>query len=205
MDRWVLPALGYMNTPYPEYSSFAELAKSHTEGPDFRRVVKPVAGARVAIIAPHGGRIEPHTDAIATTLAGTEFSLYCFNSRLSKQDANLHVTSHRFDDPVCLALIEQHNRVVAVHGWRKEGEAVLIGGLDLELVAELAIKSRALGVETHTDVNGLAGSHSLNICNRGKSRRGVQLELTMALRKSTKLAALLVAFRNVLLQHQNAP
>jgi phage replication-related protein YjqB (UPF0714/DUF867 family) len=194
-----------MNTPYPEHSSFADLAKSHTEGRDFQRVVKPVSDARVAIIAPHGGRIELHTDTIATTLAGTEFSLYCFNSLLPKQVANLHITSHHFDDPLCLALIEKHNRVVAVHGWRKEGEAILIGGLDVELSAELAVESKALNLETHTNGQGLAGKHRLNVCNRGKSRQGVQLELSMALRRSTKLTALLMAFRNVLLRHQNKP
>ena len=127
-----------------EYSSFSALAESHLEGRDFTRIVKPVANARAAIIAPHGGRIEPHTDAIAAALAGTEFSLYCFIASFPKKVANLHITSHHFDDKLCLELIQQHELVVAVHGWSKPGEAILIGGLDSQLAAQFAGKRARL-------------------------------------------------------------
>lgn len=194
-----------MSTLLPEYSSFADLAKSHAEGRDFRRVIKQVSGARIAVIAPHGGRIEPHTDTIATTLAGTEFSLYCFSSRLPTREANLHITSHRFDDLECLRLIEQHEFVVSVHGWARKGEAISVGGLDAALGAQFALEARAFGVATHTVGQGLAGTNPLNICNRGKSCRGVQLELTMALRQGPRLPPLLSAFRCVLCRRQNTP
>jgi phage replication-related protein YjqB (UPF0714/DUF867 family) len=193
-----------MGTAHSEYSSFADLAKSHAEARDFHREVKLVEGARAAIIAPHGGRIEPHTDAIAKALAGEEFSLYSFSSRLSTANANLHITSHRFDDPDCVALIGKHEFVVAVHGWAGRGEAILIGGLDAGLASEFAAAARALGIETYTDGQGLAGTHPQNICNRGKLGRGVQIELTMELRKSPALPALLAALRKILLQRKNA-
>jgi len=192
-----------MSTPRPEYMSFANLARSHREGRDFHRIIKPINGARVAVIAPHGGRIEPHTDAIATTLAGNEFSLYCFISSLPSHEANLHITSHRFDDSECLSLIEHHEFVVAVHGWARKGEAIAVGGRDADLKSQLAAEARALGVATDTDSPNLAGTDPMNICNRGKTRRGVQLELTMALRQSTKLLSLLSAFRTVLLDRQD--
>lgn len=193
-----------MSSQIPEYSSFETLANEHVEGRDFYRVIKPLNRARVAIIAPHGGRIEPKTHIIASELAGEDFSLYCFISCLPTDKANLHITSHRFDDPACLALLASHTHVVAVHGWAKHGEAILIGGLDTNLANQLAAESRNLGVETHTDGEGLAGTHRLNICNRGRTGLGVQLELTMELRKSRKLQYLLSAFRAVLIKYQNA-
>ena len=128
-----------------EYPSFEALREAHVEGRDFDRVIEPRAGASVAVIAPHGGRIEPRTDAIAAALAGDTFSLYCFISHLRAAEANLHITSHRFDDPECLALVGVHSRVVAVHGWANAGEGIVIGGLDQELVDRLVAESRAFG------------------------------------------------------------
>ena len=190
--------------PIPEFPNFEALAKAHEEGRDFNRVIRPLKGSKVVVIAPHGGRIEPRTDEVASVLAGQEFSLYAFISLLPTHVANLHITSHRFDDPACLAVVAQHAHVVAVHGWARRGEAILIGGLDTDLASELAAESRILGVQTHTDGQGLAGTHPLNICNCGKIGRGVQLELTMALRRSQTLQPLLSAFRTVLLRHQDA-
>ncbi len=184
----------------PEYPSFAVLLKHHIEGRDFTRVIEVRDGARVAVIAPHGGKIEPRTDGIAKALAGEDFSLYCFSALLPKSKANLHITSHRFDDPDCLKVVEQCKSVVTVHGWAKAGEGILIGGLDAKLRAGLAVVARSLKIETHTDVRGLSGTDPKNICNRGKSGRGVQLEMTMALRKSPKLGPLLEAYRVVLAQ-----
>lgn len=182
----------------PEYSSFAALLRHHVEGRDFTRVIEVRNGARVAVVAPHGGKIEPRTDSIAKALAGEEFSLYCFSALLPRSKANLHITSHRFDDPDCLKVVEQCKSVVAVHGWARAGEGILIGGLDTKLGAGLAAIARSLKIETHTDAQGLLGTDPKNICNRSKSGRGVQLEMTMALRKSPKLGPLLEAYRAVL-------
>lgn len=54
-----------MRKTHPEYLSFNELLKHHKEGSDFKREINLVDGARVAIIAPHGGRIEPYARAIS--------------------------------------------------------------------------------------------------------------------------------------------
>ena len=188
----------------PEYPSFKSLADARVEGRDFIRVVKLISGAKVAVIAPHGGRIEPRTETIASTLAGNDFSLYCFISRLPKDEANLHIASQRFVDPACLELVRLHPYVVAIHGWSRPSESILIGGLDTDLGNKLAAESRTLRVETHTDAPGLAGTHPINICNRGKAGRGVQLEFTKLLRNSSRLQPLLLAFRSALLRHQNS-
>ena len=60
-----------------KYGSFDELRRAERDGVDFRiRVMRREAS--VAIIAPHGGRIEPGTSELAEAIAGDDFSLYCF-------------------------------------------------------------------------------------------------------------------------------
>ena len=188
----------------PEHPSFIALAAAHVEGRDFNRLVRPVEQSSVVVIAPHGGRIEPRTESIAAQIAGTDFNLYCFISHLPAQSANLHITSRNFDDPACLTLVASCTYVVAVHGWSGQREALLIGGLDTALGGRLARSARTIGVETLTKSAALSGTHPRNICNRGASGRGVQLELTMALRRSEKLPSLVSAIRSALLQCDGA-
>jgi phage replication-related protein YjqB (UPF0714/DUF867 family) len=47
------------------YMGYADLAKSQTEGKDYKVLLRPVAGSSSAVIAPHGGRIEHYTSDIA--------------------------------------------------------------------------------------------------------------------------------------------
>ena len=61
-----------------KYASFAELALHEADGRDFRVVRIDRPGSTVAILAPHGGRIEAGTSEIAELIAGTEHSLFCF-------------------------------------------------------------------------------------------------------------------------------
>jgi phage replication-related protein YjqB (UPF0714/DUF867 family) len=169
-----------------QYHSFAELAAHEREGVDYRIHVlsRP---SPVAVVAPHGGWIEPGAAEAARAIAGEAFSLYCFESlrRRAKGDG-LHITSTRFDEPQALALIAASRLVVGVHG-RKDGSdaaAVWVGGLaeamrDAICAALLAAGFRATAVgEGHP----LAGRDPLNICNRGLDGAGVQLELPRALR-----------------------
>ncbi len=174
-----------MEVAHPEYPSFAALAAARREGRDFIRRRHFLRQSRVAILAPHGGRIEPHTDQIAADLAGAEFSLYAFRSLVSRDVANLHITSHHFDDPDCLGPLSAHPFVVTVHGCRVEGEQVLLGGLDSELLADLALAIRQAGFIVQTEGHRFPGRHPRNICNRGARACGVQLELSSQLRRSS--------------------
>ena len=51
-----------------KYSSFAEMLKHETEGRDFT-VSQEIRGSSVAIVAPHGGGIEPGTSELAAAIA----------------------------------------------------------------------------------------------------------------------------------------
>ena len=78
----------------------------------------------IAIIAPHGGGIEPGTQDIAEALAGNDFAFYVLSGIKAAGNANLHLTSNRFDEPIGAMIACKAAVVVAVHGNRNEGETV---------------------------------------------------------------------------------
>lgn len=182
------------------YRSFAELAAGERHGRDYRITVRRRA-APVAVIAPHGGSIERRTSHIARSLAGEDFSLYLFEG-LDPQGSfdPLHITSHRFDEPRCLELIADCETVVAVHGCRGSDPRVYVGGRDDALKGELADAVERAGVPAPVDGHAFPGRHPRNVCNRGAAGRGVQIELTDALRGGAEEAAVVAAVRTKLLR-----
>lgn len=187
-----------------KYSSYSELAQSETEGVDYERLVHVQAGALVAVIAPHAGGIEPLTGSIAQGIAGTEFSGYCFKGLKKAGNRDLHITSHRFDEPRCVELVSCHQWVVAIHGCNAEGERAFLGGLDRALIADFALHLKAAGINAETTGHPYAGVDPNNICNRGKSSAGVQFELSLSFRKAARIPAFVAAVRSALLSRQNA-
>jgi len=181
------------------YHGFAELAREAREGRDYRRVVEG-CGGEIAIVAPHGGGIEPGTSEIARALAGREiaraltgrevaravagreFELYCFEGLRPEGNDELHIASHRFDEPTAMRLVARVRVVVAVHGCAGVHQAVYVGGLDRHLRERLIAVLRQAGFEAERATGDLAGCYASNICNRGRSGRGVQLEITEGLR-----------------------
>jgi phage replication-related protein YjqB (UPF0714/DUF867 family) len=187
-----------------DYHSFADLLLSHHEGADFDRTLLTRQEAKVAILAPHGGRLENHTDTIAESVAGSDFSLYCFRSRLGRGKANLHITSHNFDDPDCVSLVARHRWAVALHGCSEYGELVFIGGRDQALVDDLACSLEQVGIRAEVAGHAYPGKHPNNICNRTSSGSGAQIEMTMPFRRSGAVSLFVAAVRTVLLARQSA-
>jgi phage replication-related protein YjqB (UPF0714/DUF867 family) len=75
-----------------------------------------------ALIAPHGGGIEPGTSEVADAIAATDFSFYAFEG--IKADGNrrdLHITSRRFDEPRCVDLVKASPQVISIHGEDSNG------------------------------------------------------------------------------------
>jgi phage replication-related protein YjqB (UPF0714/DUF867 family) len=185
-----------------QYSSFGELAASEKVGLDYRIHVEN-RGTPVGIIAPHGGRVEPGTLEIAAAIAGDTLSFYAFEALRSQGcRGSLHITSTNFDEPQALALVGGVQKAVAIHGRADNGDprTVSVGGLDTVLRDELVATLTAAGFVAAAISQGyLAGRDPANICNRGTSSAGVQLELPRALR--TRLMAdpaRLAAFRDAI-------
>jgi phage replication-related protein YjqB (UPF0714/DUF867 family) len=186
-----------------KYRSYAELHENEEEGIDFR-VCMTDRAASAAVIALHGGKIEPGTSEIATAIAGESYSLYSFEGLKPRSNQDLHITSTNFDEPRCVLLIATHNFVVSVHGLRGEHEAVDLGGLDIGLRDAACQKLKDAGFIAKVVTRGShAALSERNICNRGQRRIGVQLELTRGLRNAvlqdrTQLAAFAQAVRTAI-------
>jgi len=116
-----------------KYRCFKDLAANEVLGKDYQIECRRTHGSCVAVIAPHGGKIEPRTDEIAEAIAGSEFSLYCFKG-LNK---GLHIASHAFDEETCVDLIADHTHVLSIHGWGEKGKRICVGGRDTELIIAL--------------------------------------------------------------------
>jgi phage replication-related protein YjqB (UPF0714/DUF867 family) len=165
-----------------KYKRFEKLAGS--EKGNFAIHSQAYAGTPV-VVAPHGGKIEPGTLEIAKAIAGQDLSFYAFEGRKTKGNKDLHITSHKFDEPQCVALVSASPSVVTIHGLNGAEQTAYVGGLDQKLGNRVSASLAAEGfaVKTHWKAS-LKGLHSNNICNRGQSGRGVQLELTKGLRDS---------------------
>ena len=182
-----------------DFRSFADLAEAFTRDQDYRIVNLPRPGSSTMVLAPHGGSIEAFTSDIARGIAGEEYGLYLFEGLLRAGNfASLHLPSERFDEPVCLQMLADCDRVVSVHGCSVAGEAVFIGGRDRALGEAVATRLRAEGIVCQDAAEKLAGQDPRNICNRGQAGQGVQLEVSLELRRSPRRKFLVAAVRQAL-------
>jgi phage replication-related protein YjqB (UPF0714/DUF867 family) len=186
-----------------KYRNFEELRQSEVEGTDYRLVVIPRPKSRIAVIAPHGGKIEPYSADIAEAIAGSEFNLYCFLGIKKQDNSDLHITSHNFDEPKCVALVKQQHSVVAIHGCSTAGERVFLGGRDKRLIADIADALRNVGIVGETHGHEFPGEMPTNICNQGATSAGMQIEMSMGFRKSKRSPTLVDAVRSVLKRREN--
>ena len=80
-----------------KYKNFEELAANEQEGSDFQVRFRTRRGP-MAVIAPHGGGIEPGTSELADAIANADLSFYAFEGIKKAANRVLHITSGRFDD-----------------------------------------------------------------------------------------------------------
>ena len=168
------------------YANFAELKANEAEGRDYRIHLRH-GRTGIAIVAPHGGKIERGTHQLADAIAGDNHSFYSFEGIKTTLLENriLHITSNNFDEPKAIALISNSKSVISIHGAKGMHSAVYAGGLDIQLRNTILDSLSDLGfVAEHDPSPSRQGKGATNICNRGLTRQGLQLELTFGLRKS---------------------
>jgi phage replication-related protein YjqB (UPF0714/DUF867 family) len=160
------------------YRSFQELQSQERKGKDYR-IRFDLRDERVVVMSPHGGKIEPTTSIIAEAIAGENYSFYSFDGLKPEGNGVLHIESHLFDEPRALEAVKKADVVITVHGQldHKEG-FIMIGGLHVDLRSEIRRRLEAAGFQTRTPPEGLQGIDPENICNRGRLRGGVQLEIS---------------------------
>lgn len=192
------PAAQGPSWPSDSLTGFADLAARFAEGRDFVVEVQRRSSA-AAVVAIHGDPIERGVSRIARQIAGGEHNLYLLEGRLPALNyEHLHLASSRFDDPRCLELIGRCERVVTIHGCNGLAEDVLLGGLDAALKARIAAALDAAGVPCRSAGHRFPGRQPANICNRGSTGMGVQVELTDPVREGRLEARVIAAIRSVL-------
>lgn len=164
------------------YTCYRELRNHEEEGKDYRITIR-CGSSGIAVLAPHGGGIEPGTSELADAVAGTEHAFYSFTGLKPKGNGVLHITSTRFDEPLAVTLLQGSRKVLTIHGCVGEEEAVFIGGRDHRLKERIrsALCKANFAVKEHSS---LKGDHHCNLCNRNAERMGVQLEVSAGLRRS---------------------
>ena len=168
-----------------KYDSYeALIAGGEVEGTDFDITLCERPESAALVVAPHGGSIEVGTSEIAALIAGADYSLFTFNGLKEEWGSNrdLHITSHNFDHPSCIALASRHSVVLAVHGCKGESSQIYVGGLDEELTSLLTERLVAAGLPATSSGHQYPGRNPLNICNRSARGKGAQLEFTLDLR-----------------------
>lgn len=168
------------------YQSYAELEAAETEGVDYLRTSRDVAGATWASIAIHGGGIEAGSGEMADQVAGAHMDFYEFDGIKPSGNSDLHITSTLFDEPICVAMVGASKRTLSFHGYAGTvGVAeTAIGGLDTDLRDRIDAALTAAGFTVIAASQEIAGTDPANICNENASGAGVQLELSRALRES---------------------
>ncbi len=162
------------------YHSFKELALSEVEGVDYRiRFRQGIS--QIAIMAIHGGGIEPGTTEIAQAIAGDLHSFYSFSGSKVHGNFDLHITSRRFDEPQGLAIAKQSNTIISIHGCGDRDLMILMGGKDIALRKKIGASLQKAGFQVKDSVR-FPGLSPLNICNRCRSGAGVQVEICQGLR-----------------------
>lgn len=184
-----------MNTPSlrekklaDKYRNFEHLCEDMQEGEDFSISVSEGSDPRLLVIAPHAGKTERGTTELSRAIAGEMYSCYLFEGTRPNGNGDLHITSHHFDEPRALKALEQCDIALGIHGREKRGDekSVWIGGLDQTFMDLLASELSAAGFETKVDGHAFPAQEPQNVCNRGKTKKGAQLELPPGMRDQLK-------------------
>ena len=166
------------------YRDFAQLREHEREGRDYV-ILHRRGKSGILVMAPHGGGIEPGTGDIASAVAGREHAFYGFKGIKPTGNRILHITSNRFEEPLALRMLRTAQRVVTIHGCREEAPLVWIGGRDTVGGEGIIARLEEAGIPAcRCARTGLRGLRPDNLCNRGHSRAGIQLELSMGLRRT---------------------
>lgn len=163
------------------YNNFKELQQNERLNEDYKISIYD-RKSPVSVIAPHGGKIEPKTSYIAACVAREKFNYYCFEGIKLDNNRLLHITSHKFDEPQALKLIARSYIVLTIHACTDEKALVYPGGRDEKLIKAIAEELKAAGIVVVNHNSKYPGVNPSNICNRGVSGRGAQLEISRGLR-----------------------
>ena len=163
------------------YQTFRELEKNETQGIDYRIRMR-YGPSGIAVMAPHGGAIEPGTTEIADAVAGHEHTFYTFSGTKEQGNAGLHITSRKFDEPEGNQVAKNAWTILTIHGCKAGQKLVYIGGRDRCLKKHIRQSLLDVGFIVRENKR-YPGQNPDNLCNRSRLCMGVQLEVSLGLRR----------------------
>ncbi|WP_210610337.1 poly-gamma-glutamate hydrolase family protein [Priestia flexa] len=162
------------------YKHFAELSRFEKAERDYRIRIQATS-SELLVLAIHGGRIEQGTSEVAIAIAEKQNSYYLFEGMKSAQNRKLHISSSRFDEPTVLFMLKKAQYVLSIHGYKeKKKKHTLIGGLDEKRKQQVynALEKAGFSAEIVNQDHLLSGTHRHNVVNKGRQKKGVQLEIS---------------------------
>lgn len=165
-----------------KYQNFEEL-KLHEKGGEDFEIELEERKSPIAVIAIHGGKIERGTTEVARKLAGDKYSFYSFSGLKETDNTGLHITSSHFDEPQCCNLVSKSQSIISIHGENNDDSFVMVGGKDEELIEKTSNSLKLAGFQILRPNEGINGNFLNNICNKGLSGKGLQLEISRGLRE----------------------
>lgn len=137
----------------------------------------------IAVVAIHGGKIEPGTSELVRAVALDEHPFYLFEGLKPAGNRDLHISSARYDDPVLDALLSRARTALSLHGEGSDEEIIYLGGLNQHFgqCIEQAIREEGFAIAKPMNP-ALSGLSPFNVCNR-PPQQGVQLEISRGLRR----------------------
>ena len=148
------------------------------EGVDYYLTFKN-AGSGIAVLALHGGGIEPGTEELAREIHREGEGLFIFSGIKRSGNWVLHITSTKYDHPAALELVGKSLLSISIHGAEGKQPVTYIGGLCEKGIKAIndALEKSGFDVSTNPPEK-IAGNDPRNIVNRNRRGKGVQIEIS---------------------------
>ncbi|WP_144498997.1 poly-gamma-glutamate hydrolase family protein [Bacillus pumilus] len=167
------------------YQSYEELSAHERKGIDYQ-ILHERKGDKLLVLSPHAGGIESGVSELIHEIS-SDYSMYLFEGLKVKGNHVLHITSTRFDEPLCLSEVHSHHHTFALHGYGEtEVLQTLVGGTDRERAAETVKRLTQNGFHALllAESDRFSGTHPDNINNKCLTGKSVQLEISQAQRRA---------------------
>ncbi len=167
------------------YQSYEELSAHERKGIDYQ-ILHERKGDQLLVLSPHAGGIESGVSELIHEIS-SDYSMYLFEGLKVKGNHVLHITSTRFDEPLCLSEVHSHHHTFALHGYGEtEVLQTLVGGTDRERAAETVKRLTQNGFHALllAESDRFSGTHPDNINNKCLTGKSVQLEISQAQRRA---------------------
>ncbi|MBD3859698.1 poly-gamma-glutamate hydrolase family protein [Bacillus sp. 28A-2] len=167
------------------YQNYEELSAHERKGIDYQ-ILHKRKGDQLLVLSPHAGGIESGVSELIHELA-SDYSMYLFEGLKVKGNHVLHITSTRFDEPICLSQVRTHHYTFALHGYAETDVLQsLVGGTDRERAAETVERLTLNGFPALllSESDRFSGTHPHNINNQCLTGQSVQIEISQAQRRA---------------------